>query len=378
MSLLARGCVLGFAVLFGLHLDIFLYAEGYLPVPPLYFVAAFLGFSLLRADSLLEVTGSLTWRVCFGYLALALLGFTAPDQPRAAFGAVKDVLLALMFVTGALMLLREPTYRRAAVVGYAISVIVSLGLNVYETLHPLTWSHVYGRSAGLFMNPNIAANALLSAAAFFGTGASSSVRMAFVLGVNGAGILPTFSRGGVLGWLALTTWFTCRRSRGRPVRAAFVLLLVGSMVGGSLCLLPSEILEVANVAARINFMQGDGPLDASASERLHLVERSQEMIEERPVMGHGPGSSRHLHVDGQDVGVHNEFLSVLIDYGCVGLLVWLGYLGALFNRRTMPVFIVLLLSAMSFHSVLLSRQTLLFLALFETTHTPLGGVRGEA
>jgi O-antigen ligase len=144
--------------------------------------------------------------------------------------------------------------------------------------------------------------------------------------VSFVGVLVTFSRSGILFSTALTV--------------AYILLPQGrgTMAGGqrSLVLVAGAILAAAGIAATLNFADLSESAssrlisiltsdysDGSATGRLDAAIYGLEKFSENFWFGLGLGSTDIYHVN-----AHNSFIHIGVEYGIIGVLVYIAILVA--------------------------------------------------
>ncbi len=180
-----------------------------------------------------------------------------------------------------------------------------------------------GRSAGTWLNPNIAGEALLLGLVM---GRNSVPRIIFVIAfcLAGPAVMATGSRAAMIGWLLLSVY--CLRSGNLPklfiaipvliaVFYSSVLLFVEDIVES----IPEHAAGAENLLARLQFMSGDVDLAEGGGDvrGVIVVNAIQEALE-RPFLGHG-----HDYADSFELGSgsHNLLVHLWHMHGALGLLV---------------------------------------------------------
>ena len=372
MSPLAIGSFL-LVVLFGLRLDVYLFLNGTIPFSPLSIVVATCALASFRIFRFAEVMQHALWRVTLAWVVLAAIGYAAPGQSMLGWEAFCDILLAHGFVTACLLLLLDEKCRNAAWAGVAVVLLTAVGMNLYEVTSPMKWSLTLGRSAGFFVNPNLAAYAILFATVLLLPRLNGLAQRYLLLLVAGLGVVVTFSRSGATIWVAIVFSVIFAGSRdalGRkrlPSGGALVLMSLLPVAFLLMTFLPAEIQRNPNVKQRIESFQSGQGHDASMWERTALIQRGLERLQDNLLFGQGPGQATRIMVGSATHGTHNEYLAIAIDFGLLGLLIWLSYFWFLGSRGAWSLLAVLGLVCFSMHSVMLQRSVLLMLALYEST-----------
>ena len=310
-----------------------------------------------------------------GYLLISLLWFYRSPQDAFAYEEVQTRVLAVIFLVLSLVVYGDASAQRAGRVAIVWATVLAVGLNVYELFHPQAFSTVLGRSAGLYGNSNQSAAALVLGLLLGYGVVPGRLRMPFVA-VTALGIIPTFTRSGILGWLLVVAFFMLRAGislaqlRRVLVLAALVVGFIASPLWRSLerTLMDRGTLTL-NVLNRLAFFRGGAATDASANERQAVAAKAWELVGEQPLRGHGTGAA--LRIEGFEVGTHNMYLAMMVDHGfLVGILVVpLLLLATLWgaNRRTvdltLPFGAFLAMWCLFSHNVLEERYILLAVGL---------------
>ena len=191
--------------------------------------------------------------------------------------------------------------------------------------YPLgTEGTVVGRAAATFFNPTLAGEAILLTFLL----ATPVVRpryRAFLLFLVGAGVIVTFTRSAILGWILLWLFLVLRKAVPRYTLAialvaflALPMLLAGfeSYVSGR-----GDLSGGLNdILARLEFFQIPNLDDFSALERARVLEAGLALFLEHPIFGAGAGAT---FVWSLPVSVHNQPVMLGAEYGVFGIALWL-------------------------------------------------------
>lgn len=229
-------------------------------------------------------------------------------------------------------------WRLFSVVCFAMALASLYGFVQFLGLDPITWSKFARQGASTFGNPNLAAHALLPAILFAcGLAAAKGSRWAFVfVGMFLLHLTIVQTRAAWLGLLLAgvlcAALLVARRRRCTPERAV--------LFGFSL----TAVAAAAGLACILWFSyQRTGspfPYDSSLASRYHSCYGACRMIDEKPVLGRGPGGylldnspfwtdfegTRYATRQILDNHVHNEPLEFAVDGGLVSGILYLSLL----------------------------------------------------
>jgi hypothetical protein len=206
-----------------------------------------------------------------------------------------------------------------------MAVVMAVALNIYEFFNPLAFSNIAGRSAGLYINPNISA-----AACILGMIASielveNKYRGPFVLFV-GLGVYLTFSRGGIMVWLGVVLLMCII---GTIHLRRLVLTMMIAVVAVTILMLSNLDLMASlfdrfgaldqNVLQRIVWLKKPSFYDSPSMDRISVAKITWDMFLDKPLLGNGTGASSEWNTIG--VSSHNMFLNLMADHGILGLFI---------------------------------------------------------
>jgi hypothetical protein len=308
-----------------------------------------------------------------GFLLITIFWFYPSKQDGSAFQDVQTRMLSVIVLYMMTFILSRPAEQHTARIAVAVSVLLAVSLNVYELFNPLTFSTIPGRSSGLYANVNQSGAALMLGMIVAYGVIPQRFKTLFLM-LTAVGIITTFSRAAIVGWILVVLYFAFRSGLSvAHLRRAFLLCIAvfGFLVSPYWGRLQQSLEErgtlTLDVLQRLNFFSGDTS-DASSVEREHLVEYGWRLFSQAPLLGHGTGA--HLHLEGFEVGVHNIYLAMMIDHGIIGaFFVPLLLLAAVYGVRKQQIDLVapfvLFLSFWGFfsHNVLEERFILVSVAI---------------
>ena len=238
---------------------------------------------------------------------------------------------------------------------------------------------VLGRGAGLYLNPNRAAETLIFLLLLC-VAWTRGVMLLFLLIIGGVGMMLTFSRAGLVAWFLL--WPVALWTKALPryvygVLAASVVVVPAFVVIVMNYVEDNPAFEGArkNIEERINFFGDLSVEDASSLERKAALELGIQTFEKYPLFGAG---SCYTDVWDFPVSTHNMPVRMLAEFGLTGLLIWLWIIYLLWtgdylenkNLQIAAALFFVFLSAFS-HNLFDSPQMLLIYALITQRSLPM-------
>jgi hypothetical protein len=253
--------------------------------------------------------------------SIAMAAFLWSSGSDVALQEVRTRVMTAILLVALAVLLHDRRSLQVARVAVLVSMLVAVAMNVWEVTHPMTFSMALGRSAGFYQNPNISGAAIIAGMLLALPVVPRRFRELLVL-VAGAGILVTLSRGALLCWFISVVLLVFFRGVGGSRLAAVSAITV--IAGTSLVatLLSSGHLQYIGggaeqfVRRRLSIGSSEQfNADVSASSRSHLAMRALEMFGERPVTGHGTGSTVEWR---EPESTHNIYARQMAEYGLLG------------------------------------------------------------
>lgn len=337
-------------------------------------------FAVLAAPAILSglVRASIPVRPivwwCVFYVVLSIVSYYWSPQDEFAFQEVQTRIISVIFLILIMIVLNRPEEQRLAQKWIAGAVLLATALNIYELFNPLTFSTIPGRSSGLYSNVNQSGAALVLGLILSYQVIPDRFKLAYV-GMTALGVIPTFSRSAMIGWMLVVLYFFARAGIRVQIRRLVILAVV--CLGLIFSPLWSDIQQTLeqrgvitlNIVERVQFFTTGGRReDDSSNERKAVAERAWQLYGEHPIGGWGTGASRRI--EGFDVGTHNIYLAMLVDHGVLGFFVIpFLLLAALWgvNRRSIdyavPWLLFMIMWGMFSHNVLEERYILLAVGL---------------
>lgn len=261
---------------------------------------------------------------CYGYTGLTMIGFVVGPQSDMSWQEVRWRILAIMEMLSFLAIFMDGLANQFARRTVVVAVHLGIAVNIYELFVPMTFSNTLGRSAGLYLSPNLAGEALVLGMILGITALPSWYRGLFVL-LTGVGVFVTYSRGGLIGWCIAVGGLLLGRFVGAKhfLQTGLIVLVLTGLV-----LVPKadEILATLERTGSINadsqerlawLMDPAGVSDVSSWSRKYIAQQAWQRVAEHPFWGGGTGA---VH-EGLAIPPHNQFLAYMVDHGVLGALV---------------------------------------------------------
>lgn len=261
---------------------------------------------------------------CFGFLWVSLAWFFLSSQSDNTWQVLRWHVYSVLVILGFLMLIGDSQAIRFARYTVLGCVLFGVAVNVYEFFVPMAFSRVAGRSAGLYLDPNMAGEALLMGMIVSLTLFPAWCRGAFML-IVGIGICLTLSRSNILLWIIASCSFMLLQ---KVEVKYFVQTVIVALVLAMVTVVPmwDRVLHEVDTIGTVNkdvisrfewFLDPTGVADDSSAERKLLAAEAWSRIAERPLLGAGTGAS---YMSKEVVGQHNQYLVHMEDFGLLGAL----------------------------------------------------------
>ena len=212
----------------------------------------------------------------------------------------------------------------AAVLALLIPCAVLVDFMLPGLWYPVeTSGAVLGRAAAMFINPNMAGEAILHVFLLACVVTPARYRgPLFVLA--GAAIVTTFSRSAIIAWALLFAFLVYQGSLSKSTM--LITALAGAIAFAYLgqfehYLLSRSELEDAsdNILARLDFFSDINFDDDSSEERASVLKAGWELFLQNPVFGAGAGATHFWSHRGS---THNQLVQLAAEYGLFGIGLW--------------------------------------------------------
>ncbi|QLE45992.1 O-antigen ligase family protein (plasmid) [Nostoc sp. C052] len=265
---------------------------------------------------------------CLGYFIVTFLSYSFFPKSEFSLRAFIDRSFSSLFLLVTTFLFADQ--RVQSWTRYALIAATGMGVfnNFYQILNPSAFGGlVEGRAVGLYLDPNDCANTLILGMIVTVGSFPKKLRIPWIL-IVGFGVVLTFSRGGILGWIFVVIMI--HLTRVISFQKSLLCILVMGMLLFFVVQLGSEwIGDSSNIYKQLDstalkrvesIIGGDEVLeDSSSMERKEVAEKGWEMFVERPIFGYGIGSTFDYSNTHFSVSTHNMFLLYAAEYGIIGI-----------------------------------------------------------
>ena len=316
-------------------------------LPKYFYYAFFVGVApllVLRFRSLGSYVISPFALWALGWITLnmihLLLALTDGEQSRADIIGTRIQYAVLAVALGfACSITRTASYERIfPFLAVLIPTTVIVDFLYPGVFYPLgTEGTVPGRAAATFFNANKAGEAILLTF-LLAIPVLRPLYRALLLFLVGAGVILTFSRGAILGWMLLWSYLVLRRGVPKytlavPLLALGVLPVLlfsfESYLAGRADL--SEHLD--NLLGRLDFFRSRVLDDESALERAQVLEAGLDLFLDQPIVGAGAAVT---HLWSLQVSIHNQLVMLAAEYGVFGIALWTSLAVLLWKGKYFP------------------------------------------
>ena len=324
----------GAVAIFFTKLDIFLEQQGF-GIPLYWFMAFFLASIPLWPSVLsrLKYIPPLIF-VWFGlYLAMSSVSILVlPTMPSIQL--LENQIRSIIFLLLMLLLFSKYTLVQTwTKVAILVVSLMNVFNHIYEFINPLAFGalHAEGRPGGFYIDSNEAGCALIMGMIFAIDLIKPKYRLFFAL-VIGLGVVLSFSRGAMLGWLITVLFFLFTKVIPRyqisylAISLAVIIFLITTQTKNLTYLQTADGKPLFNKSTlgRIEFL-ADPLSEKQDTSRLLLLEDAWHSFAEQPFFGKGlggAGHSRYTSNAGTAQQPHNTYLKFMIEYGFLGFILY--------------------------------------------------------
>jgi O-Antigen ligase len=368
------------AFLFFSDLPDYLHSASIIPVLPLAWIAVFavLAIPFLKKAASIP-TPLLIWMIF--YIFISILSLMTVSADEISFTDFRAKVLSVLFIVLMYTIFQQKSTNHIKYTILAV-VLMSVGNNIVELLNPRIFTEInVGRPAGFYVDPNKTGCALMLGMLLSISIVKKPYRWILVL-IAGVGIMATFSRGAILGWVICTVFLIVGRvlsEQRRKIILPAVILVVLLVSLNPLKTLTDYFKGDTSGASwdivnRLEEFQNPSLSEDSAMSRQGVAAGAWLMFGNRPFWGNGLASTRKWMI--ADVSTHNMYLYYMADHGILGVIFLPGAILAVVYRNQGEQKTILLCFAtfltlwgLFSHEVLAERYTLSSFALLAAMNT---------
>jgi O-antigen ligase len=313
--------LLAFAWLVSIGTNAANYYSGEAPYQGAVILAGAVYFLFVFQRDLLRLVLYKDYLLVLSMFVLPLLLMLLSDRSFDRGAYISQIGNSLVFLVASVLALQADLDRPLTIATFVI-VAVGASLNLYELfIANNAFSGAPGRSAGFYGNPNFSSESLLGYGLICLTARIGKLRIVdlIVMALVVVGVFATFSRGGIVAGVVLLPAAALmrvqRQSVARLVVGAVAILLLAFAFSSYVV----HNLELSKDATErfLSLIEVGGVGDYETA-RGSAASTALELIAEDPVFGAGVLTIYQL-----PEGPHNMFLAMMVEYGILGLILYL-------------------------------------------------------
>jgi O-antigen ligase len=366
--------------LFFSNIPDYLYAAPLLPIVPLVWIVALAIFSIPFLGKAANIPKPLLAWMIF-YILISMLSLMTVSGDEISFTDFRAKVLSVLFIVVMYALYQQKSVAHAR---YTMLVVVAMSVmnNFIELFSPRFFSESnVGRPAGFYIDPNQTGCAIMLGM-LLGITVVPKANRWIVLVVSGVGIMATFSRGAIIGWLLCTLIMIFGKilsDQRRKILVPAVILVIFLVSINPLQMMADYFKGDTSGASwdivnRLEEFQNPSAKEDSAMARQAVATGAMLMFSQHPFWGNGLASTRKWMV--ADVSTHNMYLYFMADNGILGILFLPGAIFAVVYRnkgeeRTILICFAVFITIWGLfsHEVLAERYTLSSFAFLAAMNT---------
>ncbi len=246
---------------------------------------------------------------------------------------IMDLLRMMLVLVAILSVLSTELGLRTVRLAAVIAIVLTTGSEVAEMLGLAKFTSIPGRFAGFNGHPNFPP-VLLCEMLGIVLALSPSFRFnCLMIGIAVPGVALTYGRSGMLVLAAMVAVYILLNARRNLGFLILITAISLPVMGVGLAVLQSGtkqgMTQDKNTADRLQAIYELDFEKFKSPERVKDLSDAWEAVEKRPVLGYGTGVSGTLWAP------HNEYVSIWLELGIPGLLLFVGTMAALVVRSAM-------------------------------------------
>jgi O-antigen ligase len=272
---------------------------------------------LLQAETLRQLFKSRLLYCMAAFIAISAWSVIIHHEGPLTLEFFRVRLAGSMVGVAAIIIFADSSIHRLVRQIMCAATVLAVALNLYDVLHPLTFTSILGRSAGLYINPNISGGAITYGFILAVEAIPERYRGTFAA-LSLTGVVCTLSRGAVAGWGLILPVFVLGRSfKLRRVGYAAIgcglVLIAGIVLSGAKDQVQGGLEVAGRLAGRLTPAGNQGN-DFATEDRLEAAGKALEMFAEHPLVGEGLGATGDT--------AHNMYLTLGAEHGFLGFLLF--------------------------------------------------------
>ncbi|HEY1052285.1 MAG TPA: O-antigen ligase family protein, partial [Prosthecobacter sp.] len=244
-----------------------------------------------------------------------------------------DLARMMMVLVAMIAVLSTEKWEKTALWAAVSAMLLTTGSEIYEMLGYATFTSIPGRYAGFNSHPNFPPVLLCEMLGIVFALSKNFKFNCLMIAVAVPGVGLTYGRSGMI-VLALVcgayVLLNARRNMGFLLVVAAISL---PLLGVGMALLQSGtqkgVMKDKNTADRLEAIYNLDFEKLKSPERVKDVSDAWEAVQRKPVFGHGTG------ISGTQYAPHNEYVSLWLEMGIPGLIMFVGTWLWLITRSVM-------------------------------------------
>lgn len=329
-----------FIMVFFTNIIIYFPDRNLIPLQPFQIVILFFILSipfLLKQNKYQTILSNkvFIWTIFYWLISFVFFVFSSA-QYVTSIKQFKTISIAVLVIISGIIIFNHSTIQRVRM-AILIATLISIFLNFYDFLNPFSIdfldpfsiSDSVGRSAGMYLNPNIAALAILTGLILSIGIIKKKILQILYFTLVGIAVTITFSRAGLLSFTIVFFSF-CYYYKINPFYLIFFFIItVLSIYYFDIYDIQylTDSSEMTILLDRINiFGEGSATDDFSSFERKKLLEKGISVYLENPIFGVGVGGGHEISgAEYSNQSTHNQFVFLLVEYGVIGFVIIIMY-----------------------------------------------------
>lgn len=250
--------------------------------------------------------------------ALVLRRFDSSFQDQITM----DLARMMMVLVAMVAVLSTEKWQKTALWAAVCAMLLTTGSEIYEMLGFATFSSIPGRYAGFNSHPNFPPVLLCEMLGIVFALSKNFKFNCLMIAVAVPGVGLTYGRSGMIVLALLCGAYVLLNARRNMGFLVIVTVIAVPLLGIGTAILQSGtqkgVMKDKNTADRLEAIYNLDFEKLKSPERVKDLSDAWEAVQQKPVLGHGTGISGTVYAP------HNEYVSVWLELGIPGLVLFVG------------------------------------------------------